>query len=142
MAFEIVRVGHEHCLALRQQVLWPDFPIEHSYVPGDEHATHYAVITGQLMVCCLSVFDVGAGLYQIRKFATLPDYQGNGHGTALLNHAIGVTQTIGATAITLSARESAVGFYEKFGFSARGERFQRHEVRYVTMLLAFASQEA
>lgn len=142
MAFEIVRVGHEHCLALRQQVLWPDFPIEHSYVPGDEHATHYAVITGQLMVCCLSVFDVGAGVYQIRKFATLPDYQGNGHGTALLAHAIGVTQTIGATAITLSARESAIGFYEKFGFSARGECFQRHDVRYVTMLLAFASQEA
>lgn len=142
MAFEIVRVGHEHCLALRQQVLWPDFPIEHSYVPGDEHATHYAVITGQLMVCCLSVFDVGVGVYQIRKFATLPNYQGNGHGTALLAHAIGVTQTIGATAITLSARESAIGFYEKFGFSARGERFQRHDVRYVTMLLAFASQEA
>lgn len=142
MAFEIVRVGHEHCLALRQQVLWPDFPIEHSYVPGDEHATHYAVITGPLMVCCLSVFDLGKGLYQIRKFATSADYQGKGHGTALLTHAIGVTQRIGATAITLSARESAIGFYERFGFSARGERFQRHDVRYVNMLLEFASQAA
>ncbi|WP_369682779.1 GNAT family N-acetyltransferase [Pseudomonas sp. S12(2018)] len=46
-----------------------------------------------------------------------------------------MTQRIGATAITLSARETATGFYEKFGFRARGERFERHGVGYVNMLL-------
>jgi predicted GNAT family N-acyltransferase len=38
----------------------------------------------------------------------------------LLTCAIDVTQRIGATAITLSARETATGFYEKFGFRAEG----------------------
>lgn len=141
MTVEIVRVDHEQCLPLRQLVLWPHFPIEHSYVQGDESAEHYAVITPQRMVCCLSVFKLDNGLYQIRKFATDADYQGKGHGTALLTHALGETQKLGATAITLSARESAIRFYERFGFSVSGERFQRHDVRYVSMLLEFASHE-
>ncbi|MNP86411.1 hypothetical protein D3C76_1866340 [compost metagenome] len=53
----------------------------------------------------------------------------------MLNHAISETQKADATAITLSARETATGFYEKFGFSVSAERFERHGVRYVTMLL-------
>lgn len=139
MNVEIVRIDHAQCLPLRQQVLWPDFPLEHSYVPGDEQAEHYAVTFGNQLLCCLSVFALGEGLYQIRKFATAAEFQGQGLGSALLSHVISETQKADATAITLSARETATGFYEKFGFSVSAERFERHGVRYVSMLLELSN---
>lgn len=139
MKLEITKVGHEQCLPLRQAVLWPDFPVEHSLVQGDADADHYAVSVGNQIICCLSVFTLSADVYQVRKFATAIEHQGKGHGTVLLNHVISALQALGATAITLSARETAQVFYQRFGFKSVGDRFERDGIHFMTMTLTFTA---
>ena len=122
----------EETLPLRQAVLWPDHPLSASRVEGDEAALHFGGFVGDELVCTASLFPDGDQI-RLRKFATLPDYQGHGHGTAMIQHLLDVARAQGAEMFWFDARESALPFYARFGFESFGDRFFKRDVPYRRM---------
>jgi predicted GNAT family N-acyltransferase len=71
---------------------------------------------------------VGAGRLrpegQIGRMAVLKDRRGQGIGTAILSSLLETARQQGHARVFLHAQMSAVSFYEKYGFVARGEVFE------------------
>ncbi|MGK9174897.1 GNAT family N-acetyltransferase [Yokenella regensburgei] len=124
----------EQCLDIRHAILWPHLPREASRVEGDEEAQHFGVVHEEMIVSCLSVFICDASTCQIRKFATLKAYQGQGFGGFLFQSVLERMAKAGITHFHLNARTSATGFYEKFGFISEGETFFKKGIEFVRMV--------
>lgn len=122
----------EETLPLRQAVLWPDHPLSASRVEGDDDALHFGGFVKDQLVCTASLFADGDKV-RLRKFATLQNYQGCGHGTAMIQHLLEVARAQGAELFWFDARESALPFYARFGFEPSGARFFKRDVPYRRM---------
>lgn len=128
-SFQIKSVQAGETLPLRQQVLWPGHPIAQSLVDGDETAMHFGGFIKGKLVCVASLFQHGEAI-RLRKFATAPDYQGQGIGSLMLKHLLVKAEASGAKTFWFDARESALPFYERNGFHPEGERFFKSNVPY------------
>ncbi len=60
---------------------------------------------------------------QLRAMATAPDLRGSGLGGVLLEAGVARALAGGAGVVWANARDSALGFYERHGFSAVGDGF-------------------
>lgn len=129
---EIQQLTVKQVLPIRHQVLWPDKPESFCRVAGDDLALHYGAFVDGRLVCVASVYPDGKSA-RLRKFATLVDYQGQGIGTEILAHALSVAREQGTEYFWCDARESAQGFYSKFGMAVEGEVFIKSGVRYLKM---------
>lgn len=138
----VVKIGIEDCIDIRHRVLWPDLSRDALYMAGDDEANHYGVVKGSNVVSCLSVFRLSDSRCQIRKFATLPEYQGKGCGSLLIRSVLGEIQRQGFKAVQLDARVTASSFYSRFGFSTEGEIFQKGGIDFVLMRMNTAPCEA
>jgi predicted GNAT family N-acyltransferase len=78
---------------------------------------------------------------KIGRMAVLPAWRGHGVGAALLRELISHARSQGATAIMLAAQLSAIGFYERAGFSALGDVFDDAGLPHRMMQLALAPAE-
>lgn len=77
--------------------------------------------TGQLVAYVLASPLPAA--VQLRQMVVATAYQGQGVGAALLAAAEAQLQQRGVCQVVLHARQSAVGFYQKSGYSCQGEAF-------------------
>lgn len=128
----IVKLGWEETIGIRHTVLWPDERPEFCKVPGDEAAEHYGVVVEGNLVCVASLFATKEGV-RLRKFATLPAYQGQGIGSNLLKSMMATLSERGVSTMWFDARESALPFYSRFGFATEGDRFFKKDVPYFVM---------
>lgn len=78
-----------------------------------------AVIAGGVLV----VPPDEAGTARLRQMAVDPCFAGRGFGRALAGRAEAEARRFGARAMALSAREAAIGFYEKLGYRPEGACF-------------------
>lgn len=113
MSLSIRPISTEAALDLRHAVLWPDHPRDFSRVDQDDSARHFGAFQGDDLVCVVSLFNTPQGV-QLRKFATLPQWQGQGIGSRMLRHVL--DQFSDAPRIFLDARSEASGLYQRFGF--------------------------
>ncbi|MCT4575854.1 MULTISPECIES: GNAT family N-acetyltransferase [Donghicola] len=139
MQVQIVQISAKDTLPLRHSVLWPDHPVDFSRVAGDESALHFGAHVGGKMVSVLSLFKNESAM-QLRKFATRSDCQGQGVGTLMMRHALSVAEASGADRVWLSARESAMPFYAKFGFQPFGDVFFKESQPYRNMQISLPDQ--
>ncbi|MEN9318514.1 MAG: hypothetical protein RIS50_546 [Bacteroidota bacterium] len=107
------------------------FVIEQACPPDEEYdeheassqhflATQHGVAVG---TCRFRKTDYG---YKLERFAVLKEYRGSGAGAALLNHCLETLSPnfdFSSQHIYLHAQEHATGFYQKYGFTAQGDRF-------------------
>jgi GNAT superfamily N-acetyltransferase len=63
------------------------------------------------------------GAWRLRGMATEPELRGQGVGTRVLRTAVDLVASSGGTLIWCNARVSALGFYERGGFSIIGDRW-------------------
>ncbi|MBT8155732.1 GNAT family N-acetyltransferase [Epibacterium ulvae] len=119
-------------LPLRQLVLWPDHPISASQVEGDPGALHFGGFMADRLITVASLFSDGDAV-RLRKFATHPDFQGQGAGSAMLRHLVEISQTQGRKRFWLDARETALPFYRRHGFTVQGDRFFKRDLPYFRM---------
>ena len=87
MALIIREINWQDTLSVRHHVLWPDRPVSFSRVDGDENATHFGAFSDGKLVCVASIY-LSEDSARLRKFVTLPDYQGRGIGSKVLAKAI------------------------------------------------------
>lgn len=129
----------DDALDIRQAVLWPDHPRDFSRVDGDQDALHFGIYVDDLLVCVASLYQTDTGL-RLRKFATLPDFQGQGHGTAMMDYAIRHCTDTAEPRLWLSARETAMPFYQRFGFEPFGAPTKKAGIAYRYMERPIADQ--
>lgn len=118
--------------ALRHQVLWPDKPLEYVKVENDAAGLHFGAFRQQELVAVISLFIAGDEA-RFRKFATRPDCQRQGIGSALLTHVMAEALRCGACRIWCDARQDSAAFYARFGLLPEGEIFYKGPVAYVRM---------
>jgi GNAT superfamily N-acetyltransferase len=112
--------------------MWPDRPLAHVQLPHDDQGQHWGVVVDGQVVSVVSLFAEG-GAVQFRKFATLPEHQGQGYGTLLLRHVMAQVEQRGAQVLWCHARSTATSFYQRLGFHPTGEPFARDGLAYVRM---------
>ena len=128
-ALEIVPLSAEQTYAFRQAVLWPDKPISHVMVPGDESALHLGAHSDGQLIGVASFYIDGPSA-RLRKMAILETYQRRGVGAALLRYAAGLLRNQGVETLWCDAREAACPFYAKLGFEIGAELFEKSGLMY------------
>lgn len=91
---------------------------------AENDCRHVACYHGDRLVGCLVLQPVGGGDVRMKQVAVVPELQGQGIGTALVPYAEALARKIGFRRMGLHARETAVSFYEKLGYSRTGGRFE------------------
>lgn len=82
--------------------------------------------------CCL-ITEVEVGTVKLRQMAVLDGLQGKGIGRALMNFAEKVARDAGYKKLTMHARKTAVGFYEKLGYNICSDEFEEVTVPHFEM---------
>ncbi|WP_367989875.1 GNAT family N-acetyltransferase [Vibrio sp. NTOU-M3] len=132
--FSVAEIQAEQTLAIRQQVLWPSKALSELKVAGDDTAWHLGGFSdGQLS--CVASFYFSDHEVRLRKFATLDAFRGQGLGSVVLEHSLAQFKQRGVALFWCDARESAIGFYQRFGLTVEGERFYKGEIPYFKMIL-------
>jgi predicted GNAT family N-acyltransferase len=91
----------------------------------DEKTSHHlACYRDGRLVGCLVLYPLGSGDVRMRQVAVVAELQGQGIGTALVKYSEELARRIGYRRMILHAREAAVVFYEKLGYSTVGDQFE------------------
>lgn len=87
----------------------------------------------QELAGCLILTPKGNGIVQLRQMAVAASQQGNNIGRQLVQYAEQFARDNGYTHLMLHARITAQGFYDKLGYTARGEVFTEVGIPHIEM---------
>lgn len=132
LPMEIKPLTWQQTIPIRHQVLWPNECPSYCQVEGDDQALHFGVFLHGELSCVASIY-LNNQSARLRKFATLPTCQGKGVGSCMLNYLIDRLTELDVNYFWFDARESAMAFYNRFGFKAEGQRFYKNGVAYFKM---------
>lgn len=112
-------------IALRTRVLRAPLGLE--YTPEQlaaetDQIRLVASIDGKIAACVM-LSRIDDTTVKIRQMAVDPHHQGTGIGMTLLHYAESVARNQFYKSVELHAREAAVGFYERAGYTVTGEPF-------------------
>lgn len=79
---------------------------------------------------------------RVGRMAVLKPWRGQGIGAALLSAMIEQARRRAFAQVTLHAQTRAAGFYRRFGFSERGEKFSEAGIPHVEMTLDLGGRTA
>ena len=76
----------------------------------------------KILACCL-LTKVDNATIKLRQMAVQNNLQGKGIGASIVSFAETVARDKGYKKLMMHARDTAIGFYEKFDFSVQGNEF-------------------
>ncbi len=82
--------------------------------------------------CCL-LTETEPGLVRLRQMAVLSGLQGKGIGKVLLRFAENIARDRGFKKISMHARKTAIGFYEKSGYKIVSKEFNEISIPHYLM---------
>ena len=91
---------------------------------AEKDSRHVACYRGDRLVGCLVLRPIAGSDVRMRQVAVVHELQGQGIGTALVEYAEAAARESGYCRMVLHARETAVPFYERLGYSRVGQRFE------------------
>ena len=86
----------------------------------------------RLLGCCL-LTKTDEKTVRLRQMAVPNSMQGKGIGRALMIFAENIARDMGFKSITMHARKTAVGFYEKLGYRINSAEFQEVTIPHYVM---------
>ena len=127
----VQRLFLEQIMPLRVQVLRKGTPATHAHYPEDEYddVVHYGIVQDDAVIATSTWFTkecperVGALAIQLKGMAVDDTLQTSGLGKQLIDAGIQLAQQNKAQVVWARARDTAVGFYEKCGFTVVGDGF-------------------
>lgn len=130
-AWVVERCPTSEILPLRMAVLRDGTPSQDPRYDADdlEDTVHFVVRAGGEIIATSTwrprpwPHDVTASAVQLRGMAVAKQHQGRGLGGVLLHTGIDHARTLGARYVWARARDSALYFYERHGFTEVGEGF-------------------
>jgi len=116
---------YEGALALRHRILREPLGVEWT---AEERAwepveRHFGLMENDQVVACVVARPLGEDRFKIRQMAVEPERQREGVGKDLLVRVEARLGVEGVREFELNARDVAVGFYEKLGYTRVGEQF-------------------
>ena len=101
---------------------------------NEENQLHFGLFApSHDLVACVVAVRLGRGEAKIRQMAVSPCHQRKGLGQRLMGELENDLQARGFKRFVLNARTSAVGFYERIGYTVVGEEFMDLTVPHVKM---------
>ncbi len=118
--------GYWATVVLRDSVLRQPLGLQFSTaeLEAEKDSRHFACYCGGRLVACFVLRPREDGDVQMRQVAVLPQWQGRGIGRALVEYSEAWASVAGYRRMILHARETAVAFYEKAGYSRLGDCFE------------------
>lgn len=112
-------------LALRDKVLRAPLGLFFSGedILAEQTYTHFIMLQEDQVVATAQMVNTGNGIGKMRQVAVDFEFQSRGFGGKLVDFIENWARESGLNGITLHARETAVAFYEKRNYSAKGESF-------------------
>jgi len=86
----------------------------------------------RLLGCCL-LTRMDPSTIRLRQMAVPNNMQGKGVGRALMIFAENIARDLGYRKLCMHARQTAVGFYQKLGYSISGEPFEEVTIPHYIM---------
>jgi N-acetylglutamate synthase-like GNAT family acetyltransferase len=86
----------------------------------------------RLLGCCL-MSRMDAATIRLRQMAVPNNMQGKGIGRALMIFAENIARDLGYKKLCMHARTTAVGFYQKLGYTITGEEFTEVTIPHYVM---------
>jgi predicted GNAT family N-acyltransferase len=138
MALKLIDHGspeYQQMVQLRNDILRK--PLGLSFLPEElekekEHILIAAFEDDKMLGCCMLI-TTDPGTVRLRQMAVLNNLQGKGIGRALMQFAENIARDRGFRTITMHARKSATGFYEKLGYVVSGAEFEEVTLPHVVM---------
>jgi predicted GNAT family N-acyltransferase len=121
-------------LALRHEVFVEEqgVPLELEIDEHDEVAVHIVALEDGRIVGTCRVLPSGRQA-KFGRLVVARDARGRGIGAALLAEAERRARAMGADRMVLAAQTSAMGLYERAGYSARGDVYLDAGIEHMTM---------
>ena len=86
----------------------------------------------EMLACCLLTRS-GNNSVRLRQMAVQNNLQGKGIGASMMNFAETVARDKGFKKMTMHARKTALGFYEKLGYRVVGDEFTEVTIPHFVM---------
>jgi predicted GNAT family N-acyltransferase len=112
-------------LALRYSILREPLGLNFSNEEIEQEKDHILIAAfeeDEMLGCCM-LKKVDPQTLQLRQMAVKNTLQGKGIGASIMNFAETIARDRGYRSIIMHARDTAIGFYEKFGYKVKGEPF-------------------
>lgn len=128
----IEEISYEEILKIRQQVMYPDKDIEFVKLKDDANGLHMGYCIDEKPVCVFSLF-LNENKIQLRKFATLEEFQKKGYGSKLLEWLINYATEMQFDSIWCNSRYNKREFYKKFGFEETDSIFEENGYKFIIL---------
>ena len=117
---------YERIVALRRCILRTPLGLDFTpeQLAAESEDIHLAGFEGETPIACLILTPVSAQEFKMRQVAVVPERQGEGLGSRLVDYAEAVVRGAGGRQITLHAREAVVAFYLHAGYEIVGAPFE------------------
>ncbi|RYY67501.1 MAG: GNAT family N-acetyltransferase [Chitinophagaceae bacterium] len=128
MELRLLQTGtedYEQMKRLRLEVLLRPIGVPETYINPEREQQEIllgAFNEDRLVACCV-LTPVDGQRIQLRQMAVDTGLQGKGVGAQLLAFAEEVARQRGFSELFMHARDAVLGFYEKCGYTVRGEQF-------------------
>jgi predicted GNAT family N-acyltransferase len=109
-------------------------PLRDEDLIDEENQLHFGLFDpGNELVACVVAVRLSPTEARIRQMAVSPSHQRKGLGQRLMSELEDNLQARGFKKFVMNARKSAVGFYEKLGYTVVGDEFVDMTVPHVKM---------
>lgn len=138
MGLKIIDYGtkeYQQMVELRNEILRK--PLGMELEGADIEADKDNILIGafeedKMLGCCMLVKEGDTGVI-LRQMAVRNQLQGKGIGRALMGFAETIARDTGYREISMHARSSAAGFYEKMGYNVTGDEFLKLSIAHILM---------
>lgn len=126
---------YEEMIRLRMDVLLNPIGIPQSFINREKEKEDMllGVYESDRLIGCCVLTEISKEEVQLRQMAVRAEKQSKGIGTALLYFAEQVAVENGYSILKMHARDAAVPFYSKSGYSISGEPFEEVGLLHFTM---------
>jgi predicted GNAT family N-acyltransferase len=86
----------------------------------------------KILGCCM-LKKIDKNTVRLRQMAVANNLQGKGIGASMMNYAENVSRDAGYKKVIMHARKTAIGFYEKLGYTVTGNEFTEVSIPHFVM---------
>lgn len=138
MPLKIIDYGtkeYKQILDLRMQILRKPLGLDFSKedIENEKNDIHIAAYEDDEILGCCMLTQVNPTTVRLRQMAVKPGLQHKGIGKVLMQFAENIARDRGNKLMTMHARKTAVGFYEKQGYTVTGKEFMEVTIPHIVM---------
>ena len=116
---------YAQAVALRYSILREPLGLNFSKeeLENEKDNIHIAVFEDDELLGCCMLTKIDRQTLQLRQMAVKDNLQRKGIGASIMSFVETISRDKGYKNIVMHARDTAIGFYEKFGYKVVGEPF-------------------